>query len=222
MAVQRRSNFNQIFGVVSQADFSVPIERDSSYWDYVISNSKKRITGILWNGNQHNIHFLLESGEKFKIFEIFEENPDDPVVPQSQLRALFDPTFEELRNVLKKFPKKSKLLLIETPPPKSKRFIDRQLSDPNFVGNLMGMESRSHLELRATSDALRIAIWKFTQQITKEIADEFGVCFIPTPRFAFDEIGLLKEEFWTDDFTHANEDFGELLLNHLIKDIDLT
>lgn len=217
MAVQRRPKYQKIFGVVSQADFSKPLERDLSYWEFVASHSKKRTIGIVWNGNQHNFHFLLDTNEPFKVFNFFEDNQNSPAIPMSQIKQLFKPTFDELENTIKLFNKSKELILIGTPPPKSKQFIDQKIMSENFFLEIAKNNGLSGKQLSATSDSFRTAMWKITQTMTNEIAIRHGHKFIPIPSTAIDENGLLVSDYWTEDVSHANEDFGALMMDAILN-----
>lgn len=220
MAVQRRPKYSNYFGVASQSDFKHPLERDKSYWEFVSKNSKKRTLAIAWNGNQHNVHFLLENGERFRLFEYFEESITHPTISRDRLKELFSPTFQELKSVLGLLRQPNNVVLLGTPPPKSKKFIDLQIQNEKFFIDLARKSGLSTNELKATSDQFRIAMWKFTQDETKSIASEFGCRFIKNPTDAIDQIGLLKEEFWTEDISHANEDFGALMLDEIMLKLE--
>lgn len=220
MAILKNPEYAKYFGVVAEArskNLGKGTIRDQSYWDFVVKNSHLKNILISWNGNQHNIHFLLDELKPFQIFGFFEESKDAPVVPISQLSELFSPTFQELKATLNLFPKTSNVVLLGTPPPKSKSFIDSILaSDKYFFQKATSLGIKSS-QIKATSDILRIAMWQFTQDKTAEVASDLGLKFIPNPNSAVEKRGLLRSEFWSDDITHANEKFGELLLSELLN-----
>ncbi len=217
MAVENRPKYKKFFGVISQKDFSKPLERDHSYWDFVRKKSKRRNVVLVWNGNQHNFHFLIATNEPFKVFNYFENDVNAPAVSISRVKELFKPTFDELKNVIKNLDKASDIVIIGTPRPKSKKHIDRIITtDPFFVSiaNQMGIDIK---KLEASSDDLRIAMWKLTQDLTKQIAEEFGIRFIGIPDSVVDENGLLRIEYWTDDISHANEEFGAVMFDEILS-----
>lgn len=173
---------------------------------------KAKKTAIIWNGNQHNVHFLLDSGMPFNFFGA-NLDTNFPTVPISQLRALFNPTFDELKTVILQFPKSSKILLIETPAPKPKSFLDARItSDIDFL-NIAKNLGLNLSDLKASSDELRVALWKLNQQMTAEIAKVFSYPLISVPESSVTEQGTLQEDFCGDDLTHANFKYGKLLLN---------
>ena len=220
MAIKKNPKYEETFGIVAESKtekMGKGTIRDSEYWSYTARVSAGKPTLIFWNGNQHNIHFLLDENKPFQIFEIYQEFKAAPVVPISQIRSLFNPTFDELRTNLSLFNRSSNIYLCGTPAPKSKEFIDTVIFKNEFFSEKAASLGISKSNIQATSDTLRIAMWKLTQQITQEIAFEFGCKFIPNPESTQDENGLLKNEFWTSDITHANESFGEIVLEEIIR-----
>ena len=222
MAIRKNENLSKVFGVVAEAkdkQLGKGITRDNEYWKYVAKLSPAQSTFISWNGNQHNIHFLLDELKPFQIFDIYREHISAPAVPKAQLRELFAPTFSELRATLNLFSRFENVTLLGTPAPKPKKFIDKVLMNDEYFStkaNSIGIPSSKIL---ATSDALRLAMWHLTQVMTKEVADEFGIKFMPTPNFSLDSNGLLSEEFWADDITHTNQHFGEFFLDELCREL---
>lgn len=212
-ALNKFPQFQNFFAVVAQADYSQHQVQDSEYWEFVRASSKKaKKTAIIWNGNQHNIHFLLDSGFPFNFFGANLDR-NFPTVPISQIRALFNPTFDELKTVILQFPKSSKILLLETPAPKPKSFLDARItSDKDFL-NIAKNLGLNLSDLKASSDELRVALWKINQQITAEIAESFSYPLISVPESSVTELGTLREDFCGDDLTHANFKYGKLLLN---------
>ena len=220
MAIKKGAKYSENFGLVAEANskqFGTGIIRDLTYWNFVSKKSTAQPTVISWNGNQHNIHFLLEDGNPFQVTEIYKEFENSPVVPISQVRALFNPTFEELRSTLRLFNNPSNIYLLGTPPPKSKNFVDSILLNDPFFSRKAASLGIPKSDIQATSDALRIAMWKLTQQITEEVSAEFGCNFISIPVSTIDTNGLLKSEYWTEDLTHANEAFAEIILDEIIE-----
>jgi hypothetical protein len=224
MALRSNPDFDKTFSLVAEATnkrLGKGTIRDETYWKFVVSNSNSKQTLISWNGNQHNIHFLLEESKPFKVFQIYQEFENAPSVPISQVRELFSPTFEELRRTLNLFPNPTKVSLLGTPAPKPKFFIDTVLTNDQYFVEKASSLGLSNIQIQATTDKLRVAMWKLTQEMTKEVAQEFGCSFIPSPESTIDLNGLLREEFWSNDITHANERFGEIFLQGLTKLADI-
>lgn len=217
-AITNQERFSNIFAVVAQSDFSTHIQQSESYWDFVASIAENQPLGIMWNGNQHNIHFLLESELNCNFYGL-PMGVGLPLIPINQIKELFKPTFEELAIVLKKFSKNTEIILLGTPGPKNSDFLNTQIAnDPFFVnvGRDLGLAPK---ELRASNDSLRAYMWNLTQNMTNELAQKFGFKFIPTPSETTDGSLILKTEYYSEDLTHANELFGIQMLETLLNSV---
>lgn len=219
LAIQNDPRLSEKFAVATQFDFSSHRPQDDAYWEYVSQLSKTQKTFIFWNGNQHNIHFLIESGLEFNAFGL-KSRDSEIAIAISRIKELFNPTFEELKKALNLFTVKKNLFLAGTPAPKSKLFLDKRLSnigtEPFFenIGNELGISPRN---LRASDDGLRIFMWEITQKMLAETSAEFNIGYFPTPLSTIQNAGILKENFYTEDLTHANEAYGEHILNEILK-----
>jgi len=214
--------FSSKFGLISHSNFKSPKQVNLDYWKFVVANTKEKVVTIFWNGNQHNIHFLLETKESFNIFQIYQQDEYSPVISQERLTQLFKPTFDELRKVIELFPNPNNLKFVQTPAPKSKKFIDSKISSDDFFLNLAKQNNFDPAKIESTTDKLRVSLWEFNNQILGNLASEYAIDVIAVPSESRNEIGLLKEKFYTEDLTHANELYGELVLNQLVQEFNLT
>lgn len=213
-AIERNKSLSENFAVVVQSDFS-NIERQSeSYWKFVKSFEKEKKILISWNGNQHNIHFLIDSGQEFNTVDFFSGD-NLPIVPLKQIRELFKPTFLELKQVLNSFSAKSNLVLLGTPPPKNYLFLNSRIHSEKFFVDLAREMGVNLKNLSVSSDSLRAYMWKFTQQLTFEVAQEQNLKFISVPKHTYDENLMLKDIYYADDLTHANDRFGVEMLENI-------
>lgn len=223
-AIQNRPKYQQYFAVVSQSDFSQHKTQDNDYWNFVASIAGSQTTAISWNGNQHNIHFLIDANFRFSAFGL-EGKRRYPAVALSQINELFRPTFYELELILSRFQDRTKICLIGTPSPKSKKFLDQRLgklgTEPFFeeVGRGLGIPRE---KLAASDDNLRVFMWEITQNLTRKVADQFGSKFLPTPQSTYNKNKILHENFYTQDLTHTNEDFGALMLDEIANFYGIT
>jgi hypothetical protein len=215
-ALNKSEKFNQYFGIVTRTNLSEHINNDDEYWDFVSQSAKNRKLAISWNGNQHNIHFLVDSKLEFNSMG-FQTKRDAPFVTRSRIDDLFRPTFYELELVLSRFTNTSNICLLGTPPPKSKSYLDQRLkNDPFFleVGKNLGIKVR---DIKASSDDLRVFMWKQTQILTKQVADKFQCDFLPSPGETHDSNYILEERFSADDLTHTNPDYGNIVLEDICR-----
>lgn len=217
MAIQNNAKFQKYFGLVSQSDLKKSQVRDSEYWAFVSENSGKATVGLVWNGNQHNIHFLVDSNQQFKVFGLLDDENNFPAISYNRAAELFKPTMDELRSVINKFFVDKDFVIVGTPPPKSKEFLDKKIHLDKFFLNLANELEIPLDKLETTRDSTRVAMWRLTQDLTKMIAEEYGAKFIEIPNETIDSQGLLRTEYWTDDLTHANESFGALILEEILE-----
>lgn len=215
LALMRDPDLQDFFGLVTHSDFTNTIPQNNDYWNFVAELAAFQETVISWNGNQHNIHFLVDGNFEFNSIGLVQ-NKKFPMVPMSRVRELFRPTFYELGLILSRFADRSKLTLIGTPAPKSKNFLDERLSQDRFFVHLAESMGIPKEKIRATNDSLRVFMWELTQILTEETAKEFGSKFLPTPASSYDQKKVLKANFYTDDLTHANEEFGKLVFSELV------
>lgn len=219
-AFENRKDLSKRFAVISQADMSKHIPVDQSYWNYANSLSKKSRLAIAWNGNQHNILFLLDEKLRFKAQGLNEEF-DFPAVSISRLEKLFEPTFTELSIAIDDFEDKSRLLFLGTPAPKPKFFLDGLIRNDDFFTQIAKEKNLRIEELEVTHDEIRVYMWLLTQKLLESRAGSIGASFIPTPHDSYDSNFILVENYWSQDLTHANDLYGALMLDEIIHWMDL-
>ena len=216
VALMNSPEIQNDFAIVSNSDFSKHFPHDDEYWNFVASLSETQTTAISWNGNQHNIHFLVDDGGDFKTIS-YNQEASCVAISELQVEEVFRPTFYELELFLSRFPKPENVCLLGTPPPKSKSFLDRRLNSDSYFVNLARQAGVRDKKIYASSDSLRVYMWKVTQTLTQKTALKFGAKFLMVPESCHDEKLILKENFYTEDLTHANEKFGELMIKELAK-----
>jgi hypothetical protein len=214
MALLQNKIFQTELGLVSHSDFDKQQRPDNEYWDFVVEQSKGRNLAISWNGNEHNLHFLIDTRAKFNSLNL-SLGSKYPFVTLSQIKELFRPTFYELELILSRFPDRSKICVLGTPAPKPKdQLTDRLQHDEFFLemGKKIGIQKR---DIRASNNELRTFMWKLTQELTEKSAKELGCEFLPVPPESYCSDYLLKEKYSDDDLTHANPSFGLLMLQKI-------
>ena len=217
LSIKYSAGFSEKFAVLTQANFEKHVPVNEAYWDFAAELSKNNEVIIFWNGNQHNINFLIETNSKFNAYGLGSD-VEYPVVPVTQIETLFRPTFLELENILTKFPKKSNVIIAGTPAPKSKDFLDQRLaaaiSEP-YIEKIKSELNLKRDDLRASSDELRSFMWRINQSLLKEVSIKTECRYFPAPGETVINPGILKPNFYTDDLTHANQEYGDILLGNL-------
>ena len=213
-ALNSSDELSQIFGIVTQADFSKHVHQDNNYWNFVVDSANSQPTVISWNGNQHNIHFLIDDQSKFKA-QGLSESENYSAVSLARIKELFTPTFYELGLYLSRFKSRANLSLVGTPPPLPKKVLDKRIIGDIYFGELAKGLGIAKKDVRASSDELRTFMWRITQDLAASKAAEFGCKFIPTPCTSYDLDSVLLEKYWSNDLTHANKQFGILMLEEI-------
>lgn len=214
MAVNQESVSNIDFAVVTHADFRNQLQLDKSYWNFVTEISKKKKLALSWNGNQHNLLFLLDAEWNFNAIGL-SLGKNYPFVTVQRIKALFNNTFDELEQVLVNFDSSTEICLLGTPPPKPLTFLKKYLDKDDFFMQQAKSFGLNQKKLKISSDQIRLYMWKVNQELIENMAKRFGLGFIPSPNEAIQENGLLDEKFSSDDLTHANPEYGRLMLNKI-------
>ena len=96
---------------------------------------------------------------------------------------------------------------ISTPPPKQ---------DNEFIRERV-KKYRDKIvdETGISAPGLRLKAWKLEARALGEFCSERGVIFVPAPGTCCDTEGFLKEEYYAQDATHANELYGRLVMQQL-------
>jgi hypothetical protein len=188
---------------------------DSEYWDFVVDSAPGRVVAVVWNGNQHNADFLIESRPPVRVATEQSDGTDTAAVtwvPQELLRARWRPTNDDLEQVLRRLvPVARQVLVVGTPPPKPDAFVSGVLhSEPHFVtvARELGLDPR---DAPVTPGPTRLALWSVVQDMLADSAAATGATFVPVPDAAVDEDGYLREVLATSDATHANTAYAHLV-----------
>jgi GT2 family glycosyltransferase len=185
------------------------------YWGMAVETARERglPLAVVWDGNQHNIHFLLESEERFSVFPAtgpWEDGHRRPLMPRSLIREFFAPSLGPLRIVLAGSAG-AKVVLIGTPPPKPDDHVNARIQEEALfveAAERLGMTAST---LRVTPLAIRVELWRITQEMLRALAHEFGTTFVGVPDRALSG-GALAAELSYRDATHANGLWAELMI----------
>ncbi|HVB18636.1 MAG TPA: hypothetical protein VNF04_19070 [Stellaceae bacterium] len=186
-----------------------PFPRTLNYWRALKRFAPGHSIALLWGGNQHNTLFLVEQPLRFDLLpralQSLPVDEDAVIVPETLVRAKFrtllgdrhEGGLHDLFTDLKA-QTRSRIALVGTPPPPV---------------------SNSHRQVGLTPPAIRLKLWHVLKEIYQEEAERYGVEFIAIPDNVTDESGFLKQEFWTEDVTHANPAYGRVMLDRLAQEL---
>jgi len=190
---------------------------EDDYWHSAAHHDAATIA-IVWNGNQHNAHFLLKGSPSIRIAGLKDSAEDkflaesEVVVSQATFEELWKPDWLALQEALKVLSARKHCFVVGTPPPKDKSEIREHLSrDPFFVQRAaeLGMPVDN---LPVTSNAFRVFLWQQIQRGLENVAEQMNATFVPVPGSCLNELSLLNREYGAPDATHANGLYGEQML----------
>jgi hypothetical protein len=194
----------------------------TAYWDILENLARTRSIAIVWNGNQHNADFLLTSGQPLDF--VPRGYPDPSVLPKTRLvaeaaiREHIRPSLDPLRQLLAKMPAHNglKRLLVGTPAPLfDNDEIRRRLGrEPLFREKVaaMGLDIG---QVEITPPTVLRKLWFVIQTMMAEIAEEGGWQFVPVAPETMDGRGYLRLDLSADDVTHANIEFGSMMVRQI-------
>lgn len=162
-------------------------------------------------GNAHSVLGLVEPPVPVDFHHPVLQLPivkGAAVVPLHIIRQIFEDTmygvkahFAYLRELLDR-----PLVQCQPPPPKSSE---------SHVRSRPGAFRERLKELRVAAPSLRLKMWQVQSDVLQEMCKETGVAFLPCPQTALDAAGFLAEKMWARDATHANPEYGSLVLRQL-------
>jgi len=95
-----------------------------------------------------------------------------------------------------------------SPPPKE--------STPHILQSNEGAFEKAGIATRGvTPAAIRLKLWRLQCAVLRSLCTEWGVHLLPPPEGTQTPEGFLKPEYYKNDATHANADYGELVLRQL-------
>jgi hypothetical protein len=204
---------------------SGPFPRDETYWDTLADLGIGADVGIIWGGNEHDVCYLFESGMRFDFLSehVRKMNPSAQIISRVAIRDRLQQTsFNDLDLVLKRLTTGgvNRIALIGTPPPKddhkARRAFLRQPGEAHFV-NRAAQLGLSVETISITDPYVRLKLWYLLQDMLAEEARTRGLMFIPVPKEVQDADGFLKREFWASDVTHANEAYGNVIYETVVR-----
>ena len=162
-------------------------------------------------GNDHNAIGLIEHPQRFDLLEPGREadgiDPERDLIPYDALRAMLEqriePYLQWLAALAPAFSGR-KLHLCSPPPVPSAEHIRK------FPG-----VSRGRLNQGVMPARIRAKLYDMSSDIFRTGCAELGIEFLPPPRKPPMPTGFLKPEYWNPDPTHANSDYGRLLLKQI-------
>jgi hypothetical protein len=195
---------------------------DWAYWDALTEVAAGADVGVIWGGNEHNICFFFEAGPRFDFLSthVPKMDPSAQILPKAAIRQRFQQSMTDLGVALERLAMAgaNRVALIGTPPPKGDNEALRafaQLED--FFVEAATSIGQAVETLPITDPHVRLKLWYLLQEMQAEQARARGAMYIPVPKEVQDAEGFLKREFWLADVTHANEAYGDLMYETVVR-----
>jgi hypothetical protein len=199
-----------------------PLPRDAGYWDTFVHADTDAPHVIVWGGDQHLRRLLIEPVPPIDfVLSAAPELTLDPrasYLAESQLRAVFAPSFGGLAELIRALRASGAPVLVAgTPPPigEVEALAQRLPRDPQFAPLLQASEAGPAAPISLSSPYTLQKIWSLLQLILAETAAAEGARFVPTPDRTRTLEGFLAPAYWSDDPIHANAAFGRELASDL-------
>lgn len=163
-------------------------------------------------GTTHNIIGLVKHNQPYYIYEPGSVNQDcdplDEVIPYNAIWDMFEKRTSAAKKIeiLKKCANVRVFHLMPPPPKRDNEFISSKTSryrDANVA------------DTGISPPELRLRLWTIEYQVLDKTCREWGITLLPPPKESMDEQGFLKREYYADDATHANAEYGALTLRQL-------
>jgi hypothetical protein len=201
------------FGPIQNLDgrpHLLPIIKDS-----IISKSvKAKFIVSTIGGNAHNFYGLIKNPVPFDFDSpviIRPRHSDCQYIPYNNIkesfkRKIYNGDISMLQGVLN-----DNIIVhchIESPPPIRDNNVIMSLLDDYFI--------KKYPNVEIADPWFRLKFWKLHSNIYQEYCKRNNILFIESPVAALDEHGFLKYDYLSKkSSTHANSDYGKLVLNQL-------
>lgn len=204
---------DRVFGLHGPWICGYPV-RNGYYWSALARYAPGNAIALLFYGNEHNTHFLFEQPPRFDFLPRglpgLPVEADSVIVAESLIRAKFRsllaPPLQGLLTYLK-VQTDARIVLVGTPPPKR-----------DYEG-FQNVFAPQYPEVTLTSPIKMLKLWHVLQEAYQEQAERNGLEFISVPDNVMDDDGFLKLEFADVDITHANRAYGQVMLDHLTRQL---
>lgn len=172
-------------------------------------------------GNQHQLTSLIQHPNAFDFF-----SPDDSsmpnlaseIIPYNQMERFFEELLKRndvLRMQALRSACRGRMFHLCPPPPKE--------SAEHILGNHeTDFAARGILDKGVSPPRLRLKTWLTQVSVLSKLTKQIGVELLPPPPTAITENGFLAELYYAKDATHANQLYGQLILEQISNAIEGT
>ncbi|NWK95770.1 hypothetical protein DM806_08790 [Sphingobium lactosutens] len=167
------------------------------------------------HGNFHNVISLIENPVPFSVGDTEQGHVpgDDAIdrvfIPEDMMRAFVEAELQATTFI--HFPKlvahfaAAKIFHLCAPPPSG---------DQAHIRNFPGV-FKDQLHLRVSPLPLRLKLYRIQCELFRQACDQHGISFVDVPDAALSDSGALKRDYWNDDPTHGNLQYGRLVIDQM-------
>ena len=142
------------------------------------------------------------------------------LVAETVIREHFSPSLEPLRQLLTEMPAHYglKRLLVGTPAPLFNNCdIRERLGKEPLFGEKAAAMGVDIAQAEIMPPTVRRKLWYVIQAMMAEIAEEASWQFVPVAPDTMDERGYMRSELSAGDVTHANIEFGSMMVRQIAR-----
>jgi hypothetical protein len=202
--------------------------RSQSYWDALIEHSEGRAAVLVFQGNQHFSNFLFARQPLFDFVDPLDTDyapfPGAVLVPRRLVMALPALMPAGLKWLISQLQARGcRCVIVTGTPPVRKDFVKlvdevRKWADWRKTAEFIGVDIAT---CDYTPAPIMKRLWGVVQELLADVARETGAKFVPVPAEAIESQGYLSAKYCGPlvDFTHANDEYGQLMLEHIVRAI---
>lgn len=212
---------SDLYGLVHQAP------PPTNFAELIGMNSDGMHLALLWQGNYHLAKYLFVDDVPFDF--VLSSAPEmslhenASLLPEALVEAGLRPAIGDLGAAIRKIRhagSPASITVVSAPPPKPDDDFIRVHLRREFATRLSEFKyDESTVEL--TPPSVRLKLWRLFMDMQADMAARLNASFLKAPPECLDESGFLARRFWADDVTHANLEYGGILLSYISRSIRL-
>lgn len=166
------------------------------------------LVAVSYAGTHHNIIGLIKHPNSFEVGPTKQLSRGDTLIPENVLKAQFEDFIRAGTMIPKiKAATAARVFHLAPPPPKADEFFIRMKMRRYRGTDIKDVELNSPL--------LRLRLWQIEMMVLREVCASWGVGLLLPPSAACTSEGFLHPYFYGTDATHANAEYGALILQQL-------
>lgn len=147
-----------------------------------------------------------------------EPSPQGPLIPEQLVREHFSASLVELRRLLADLTAAGarRIIILGGPAPRGNdEEVLERVTGERLLNSKLEEFRRGVGSVRVTPLLVRMKLWAVIQDLLQETAAAAAAEFLAAPQESFDWENGLNREYWAGDVTHANQQYGDLIVRRL-------